>query len=217
MSRYINPFTDFGFKKLFGSEPNKDLLIDFLNEVALPADRKISDLQYKPTNYLSVYSTQHLIARKESKMLFLTSTTLKEKLLVVELAKHGYGNNAKTKNKLNLGAGLGEFPLDLIFKLPAKNNRRSIFGAGGRYIYDLAWENDPIALEQIIYKNATYFKYEAFVGLQLFSRKIVATPEFKISRGVGKVLTYQNKAVLTDTYFTAVPTNLTISLTISGN
>ncbi|MFM8489298.1 MAG: PD-(D/E)XK nuclease family transposase, partial [Bacteroidota bacterium] len=31
--KYINPFTDFGFKKLFGSEPNKDLLIDFLNQV----------------------------------------------------------------------------------------------------------------------------------------------------------------------------------------
>ncbi len=52
MSRYINPFTDFGFKKLFGSEPNKDLLIDFLNEVALPANRKITDLQYKPTEHL---------------------------------------------------------------------------------------------------------------------------------------------------------------------
>ncbi len=23
--RYVNPFTDFGFKKLFGEEPNKDL------------------------------------------------------------------------------------------------------------------------------------------------------------------------------------------------
>ncbi len=31
--RYVNPFTDFGFKKLFGSEPNKDLLLDFLNEL----------------------------------------------------------------------------------------------------------------------------------------------------------------------------------------
>lgn len=31
--KYINPFTDFGFKKLFGSEANKDLLIDFLNQV----------------------------------------------------------------------------------------------------------------------------------------------------------------------------------------
>jgi hypothetical protein len=29
--RYINPYTDFGFKKLFGNEMNKDLLISFLN------------------------------------------------------------------------------------------------------------------------------------------------------------------------------------------
>ncbi len=31
--KYINPFTDYGFKKLFGEEPNKDLLLDFLNEL----------------------------------------------------------------------------------------------------------------------------------------------------------------------------------------
>jgi len=31
--KYINPFTDFGFKKLFGTEVNKDLLIDFLNQL----------------------------------------------------------------------------------------------------------------------------------------------------------------------------------------
>ena len=42
--KYINPLTDFGFKKLFGTEPNKDLLIDFLNQI-LP-DRKIKDLSY---------------------------------------------------------------------------------------------------------------------------------------------------------------------------
>lgn len=42
--RYINPLTDFGFKKLFGTEPNKMLLIDFLNLI-LP-DKKIKDLTY---------------------------------------------------------------------------------------------------------------------------------------------------------------------------
>ncbi|GAB1355693.1 hypothetical protein MASR1M12_44390 [Erysipelotrichia bacterium] len=30
---YLNLFTDFGFKKLFGEEYNKDLLIDFLNQL----------------------------------------------------------------------------------------------------------------------------------------------------------------------------------------
>ncbi|EAY29362.1 Rpn family recombination-promoting nuclease/putative transposase [Microscilla marina] len=33
MEKFINPFTDFGFKKLFGEERNKDLLIDFINEL----------------------------------------------------------------------------------------------------------------------------------------------------------------------------------------
>lgn len=43
--KYINPFTDFGFKKLFGEEANKDLLIDFLNE--LLEDRGgLSDLTF---------------------------------------------------------------------------------------------------------------------------------------------------------------------------
>jgi len=42
--KYINPLTDFGFKKLFGTESTKVLLIDFLNQI-LP-DRKIKDLSY---------------------------------------------------------------------------------------------------------------------------------------------------------------------------
>ncbi len=49
--KYINPFTDFGFKKLFGSELNKDLLIDFLNQV-LPVKHKIKDLTYSRTEQL---------------------------------------------------------------------------------------------------------------------------------------------------------------------
>ena len=31
--RYVNPYTDFGFKLLFGTPMNKDLLIDFLNSL----------------------------------------------------------------------------------------------------------------------------------------------------------------------------------------
>ncbi len=45
MAKYINPYTDFGFKKLFGEEANKDLLIDFLNQL-LPAKHQIVDLLF---------------------------------------------------------------------------------------------------------------------------------------------------------------------------
>ena len=49
--RYINPYTDFGFKKLFGTELNKDLLISFLN--ALFKDKQeITDLTYLNTEHL---------------------------------------------------------------------------------------------------------------------------------------------------------------------
>jgi len=44
--KYINPFTDYGFKRLFGEEPNKDLLLDFLNELLKEEQGKITDLQY---------------------------------------------------------------------------------------------------------------------------------------------------------------------------
>ncbi len=47
--KYINPLTDFGFKKLFGTEPNKDLLIDFLNEI-IP-NHKIKDLNYSTNEH----------------------------------------------------------------------------------------------------------------------------------------------------------------------
>ena len=45
MSRYINPYTDFGFKKLFGEEANKDLLIDFLNAL-LPDKHQVKVLSF---------------------------------------------------------------------------------------------------------------------------------------------------------------------------
>ena len=44
--RYINPYTDFGFKKLFGTEMNKDLLISFLNALFNNCEQEIEDVQY---------------------------------------------------------------------------------------------------------------------------------------------------------------------------
>ncbi len=46
-TKYINPFTDFGFKKIFGEENNKDLLMDFLNELLRPQGVTIKSLTYK--------------------------------------------------------------------------------------------------------------------------------------------------------------------------
>ena len=50
-AKYINPFTDFGFKKIFGEEASKPLLLDFLNAL-LPQQNKIIDLSFKNTEQL---------------------------------------------------------------------------------------------------------------------------------------------------------------------
>jgi predicted transposase/invertase (TIGR01784 family) len=52
-AKYINPFTDFGFKKIFGEEASKELLIDFLNAL-IPQANKIIDLKFKNTEHLGL-------------------------------------------------------------------------------------------------------------------------------------------------------------------
>lgn len=52
VEKYINPFTDYGFKKLFGEEPNKDLLLDFLNELLKEEQGQITHLTYLKTEHL---------------------------------------------------------------------------------------------------------------------------------------------------------------------
>ena len=49
--RYINPYTDFGFKKLFGTELNKELLISFLNAL-LQGEQTVKDVTYLNTEHL---------------------------------------------------------------------------------------------------------------------------------------------------------------------
>ena len=45
MAKFINPFTDMGFKRIFGQEINKDLLIDFLNDL-LEGERHVKDITF---------------------------------------------------------------------------------------------------------------------------------------------------------------------------
>ena len=48
--KYIDPLVDFSFKKIFGSEPNKDLLIAFLNEV-FRGRKQITGLVYSKNKH----------------------------------------------------------------------------------------------------------------------------------------------------------------------
>ena len=45
MGAFINPFTDWGFKHIFGRDVSKDILIEFLNDL-LQGERVITDLRF---------------------------------------------------------------------------------------------------------------------------------------------------------------------------
>ncbi|MDD6552371.1 MAG: Rpn family recombination-promoting nuclease/putative transposase [Prevotellaceae bacterium] len=54
MGKFVNPFTDIGFKRIFGQEVSKPLLLDFLNNL-LKGERTITDLRFldkeQPADY----------------------------------------------------------------------------------------------------------------------------------------------------------------------
>ncbi len=52
VEKYINPFTDYGFKRLFGEDPSKELLLDFLNELLKHEQGTITSLTYLKTDRL---------------------------------------------------------------------------------------------------------------------------------------------------------------------
>ncbi|MBB5646361.1 Rpn family recombination-promoting nuclease/putative transposase [Pedobacter cryoconitis] len=47
-NKYIDPLSDFGFKHLFGGEPNKEIMIAFLNAL-FEGEKHITDIVYNPT------------------------------------------------------------------------------------------------------------------------------------------------------------------------
>ncbi|WP_256005651.1 Rpn family recombination-promoting nuclease/putative transposase [Pedobacter deserti] len=79
-SRFLDPLTDFGFKRLFGSEPDKDIMIDFLN-VLFEGEKVIADISYSPTEINGASS-------KEKKVLFdLTCTGADGEKFIIEMQR----------------------------------------------------------------------------------------------------------------------------------
>ena len=53
MGKFINPFTDVGFKRIFGQEISKPVLIAFLNGL-LVGERRIVDVKFLDKERLGV-------------------------------------------------------------------------------------------------------------------------------------------------------------------
>ncbi|SKB74983.1 conserved hypothetical protein (putative transposase or invertase) [Parapedobacter luteus] len=82
---YIDPLTDFGFKKLFGTEPNKDLLIALLNSI-FRGRKNIVDLTYNKNEH-------HGETKDEGAAIFdLTCTGDDGERFIIEVQRGKQGN-----------------------------------------------------------------------------------------------------------------------------
>jgi predicted transposase/invertase (TIGR01784 family) len=84
-AKYINPFTDFGFKKIFGEEASKPLLLDFLNAI-LPNQDKIVDLTFKNTEQLG----QTIADRKAIYDIYCENSKGEKFIVELQKAKQNY-------------------------------------------------------------------------------------------------------------------------------
>ena len=92
LDKYVNPFTDFGFKRLFGEEPHKELLISFLNTL-LPEKHQIQDLQYTKNEYQGFSS----IDRKAIFDLSCISSTGERFIVELQKAKQNFFKEKKRR------------------------------------------------------------------------------------------------------------------------
>lgn len=84
--KYINPFTDFGFKRLFGEEANKDILIDFLNELLREEQGEIKDLTFKKNEQLG----SQLVDRKAIFDIYCENERGEKFIVEMQKAKHDF-------------------------------------------------------------------------------------------------------------------------------
>ena len=76
--KFINPYTDTGFKMIFGSEINKDIIIKFLNSLL---DEAITDITFRNVEVLG-------LNRNDRKAVFdIFCKTDKEEMIIVEMQK----------------------------------------------------------------------------------------------------------------------------------
>jgi len=78
--KYIDPFTDFGFKQIFGNENHKNILISFLNDL-LDLKYKIISIEYRNLEQLGL----NIVDRKAVYDIYCTDE--KENNFIVELQR----------------------------------------------------------------------------------------------------------------------------------
>lgn len=83
---YINPYTDFGFKRLFGEEVNKDLLMDFLSSLLAEEQGTIVNVTYLKNEQVGALDND----RKAIFDIYCENANGEKFIVEMQKAKHNY-------------------------------------------------------------------------------------------------------------------------------
>ncbi len=156
-AKYLDPFTDFGFKKIFGQEASKPLLRDFLNSL-LPPTAQIRELAFKNAEQAGT----GLAERKAVFDIYCGSETGEKFIVELQKAKQNYFKDRtvfySTFPIREQAAGSWDFALkavycvgilDFVFNDPA--------GATGEVLHEVKLNNQHGA---VFYDKLTYYYLE---------------------------------------------------------
>ncbi len=164
-SRYIDPLTDYGFKLLFGSEPDKDIMIEFLNAL-FEGEKVIEDISYSSTEYNGEDA-------KEKKVLFdLTCTGTDGEKFIIEMQRADqeffrdrcvFYMSRLISSQLPKGSSNWDFPLKEVYLIGIMEFQFNNINSS--YLHNIALVNKDTG--KVFYKGMGY----KFLELPNFDKK----------------------------------------------
>ncbi len=157
-AKYINPFTDFGFKKIFGEEASKPMLIDFLTSI-LP-ENIIVDLTFKDKEKLGK-------SQDDRKAIYdIYCQTVQGEKIIVELQK------AKQNYFKDRTIYYASFPIqEQADKGEWNYNLKAVYCIG---ILDFKFDEDLLSIGEVIHtvqlkdqNNQVFYDKLKFVYLEM--------------------------------------------------
>lgn len=153
--RYIDPLTDWGFKRLFGSEPNKHILKAFLNDL-FKGEKCITDISYSPNEH----GGDHQGSKKAIFDLYCTGD--QEERFIVEMQRgkqdffkerSAFYTSRLIQEQLSAGKESDTFDLPEVYLIAVLEFRMNDH-ADGQYLHDICLMDKDTGA--IFYKKLGY-------------------------------------------------------------
>lgn len=109
-----------------------------------------------------------------------------------------------------------EFPFHVRYKSAPYRDKRAFVIAGVKYAFDVASDSRARQANELVKVSPTDFTIEYGAGVQFFMPFFIFSPEFKVSRGIGNILIYDDNLEQSTVIEKVLSRTFTISLHFEG-